>query len=126
MSKVAKIYNSKFEYHDDVSLEVRKKKTVDTLLTNPTRIPVWLDFVGCTILKDVVKTHKFLTPDHLTLAGFIDHLRTKNSISSERGLYIFINNKIPQLSSTLVEVYSKEKDEDGMLYITIRDENVFG
>jgi hypothetical protein len=121
-----KIYDSKSDFQEKVSLKIRREKTDQTLSQNTSRIPVWLDFRGCASLRDILSNHKFLTPDHLTVADFISHLRTKNKLSSENAMFVFINNKLPRMTSTLSEIYSDEKDEDGMLYITVKEESVFG
>ena len=48
-------------------------------------------------------------------------------MSSEKSIYLFINDKImPTTSALLGVIYEKHKHEDGFLYISYGGESTFG
>lgn len=69
---------------------------------------------------------KYLVPQNLTIGQFIYVIRQRLRLDSEKALFIFINGKIPTNTQTIIEIYEKEKDKDGFLYITYAQENTFG
>jgi GABA(A) receptor-associated protein len=84
------------------------------------------------------KTIKFLVPDEITLMNLLVLLRKRIKLESHESIYIFANiykNKSDNKKKDLVlccmvdsiaSVYSKYKDEDGMLYLSYSKENTFG
>ena len=69
---------------------------------------------------------KFLVPTNLSIGHFILILRSKMKLSSEKAIFLFVGNTIPQGTETIDVIYNRFKDPDGFLYITYSSENVFG
>ena len=70
---------------------------------------------------------KFLIPGDLTIGQFIYVIRKRVKLIETDSLFLFINDKTIPLSSSLISsVYEEHKDEDGFLYVSYCNENVFG
>lgn len=91
----------------------------------PDRIPVICEkSKNCKM--DEIDKHKYLVPIHLTCGQFIYVIRKRLNLSAEKAIFIIINGTIPPTSTNIAEIYYKNKNEDGFLYITYTSENVFG
>lgn len=93
----------------------------------PGRVPVILDDPD-NILKNSRK--KFLVPKYYTVQQFMCVVRNRNQIllNSKTALFLTLSgNCIPNSGMSLNELYNtKNKDEDGMLHMIVKKENVFG
>lgn len=71
---------------------------------------------------------KFLVNGDITIGQFLLIVRKKiTNINSTESLYFIIDNTLPPISSSLIELYNEKKDIDtNMLYITLCKENTFG
>lgn len=69
---------------------------------------------------------KYLVPVDLTVAQFIYVIRKRLKLDSEKAIFLFINGQIPTNSHNICDLYDKNKDEDGFLYVTYSLENTFG
>jgi GABA(A) receptor-associated protein len=67
-----------------------------------------------------------LVPNDLTVGQFQFVIRKRIKLDSQKALFIFINGKLPITSELLKNVYEKEKDDDGFLYVGYAGENTFG
>lgn len=91
----------------------------------PDRIPIICDKNKNCSMKEIDK-QKYLAPKDLTCGQFIYILRKRLHLPSEQAIFIMINGSIPPISRYMSEIYEKNKNEDGFLYITYTSENVFG
>lgn len=73
-----------------------------------------------------INKNKYLVPMTMTIGQFIFVIRKRLKMSSEKGLFLYINNHIPSSSRTFSEIYNIHKDGDYFLYITYSFENMFG
>ena len=72
-------------------------------------------------------THKkFLVPKTYTFSEFIQKIRRLIHLNREEGLFYFINNEIPLMSSNVNFLYYKYRNPNGLVYIRILRETVFG
>ena len=69
---------------------------------------------------------KYLVPRDLTIGQFIFIIRKRIELEPEKALFIFINNILPPTSQLVSEIYDKEVDDDGFLYVVFTGENTFG
>lgn len=110
--------NTTFEKRYEYSATIRKNY--------PNMVPIILS----TSAKDkVVKLtkSKYLVPQDLSLAKVMGNVRKYTNIDETQSIFLLIGNHvIPKLDSTAGELYSKYKDDDGFLYITVSIENTFG
>ena len=69
---------------------------------------------------------KYLVPIDLTVAQFIYVIRKRLKLDAEKAMFIFINGQVPTNSHMISDLYNKNKDPDGFLYVTYALENTFG
>lgn len=93
----------------------------------PDRVPVIVEKKkGCKDVPDLDK-NKFLVPKDITFSQFIYILRKRMNLQPHKGIFVFTNNKLVPGSSTMSDIYQRDKDpNDKMLYVTYSSESVFG
>ena len=74
----------------------------------------------------LIDKKKYLVPNDLTVAQFIYVIRKRLKLDSEKAMFIFINGQLPTNSHLICDLYEKNKDQDGFLYVTYALENTFG
>ena len=92
---------------------------------HPDRIPVIVKRGNKSTLENI-KKNKFLVPKLFTLQQFVHVIRRNLDLDSSTALFFFINNTLPKMTDTMLEIYNNYKSEDKFLYITYTDENTFG
>jgi len=91
----------------------------------PERVPIICERITPNIPE--IDRKKYLCPRDLSIANFMYVIRKRLKLSSEKSIYLFINDKIiPTTSSLLGVIYEKYKHEDGFLYISYGEESTFG
>lgn len=93
------------------------------LAKHPTRVPVWIEGYKGEIQID---RNKYLIEKDMMISNVIYIIRQRIKLSSKKAMFVFINNTIPPTSMTIGQLYSNEKSDNGMLYITYKCENTFG
>lgn len=94
------------------------------LIRYPDRIPIICEKAkSCNI---EINKNKYLVPMNLTIGQFIYVIRKRMYLGPEQAIYLFINGIIPPINVIISNLYDIYKDNDGFLYITYNDENVFG
>jgi len=91
----------------------------------PDRVPVIVKKVANSDIPDIDK-HKYLVPEDITIGQFMFILRKRLALSSEKAIFLFINNQIPIMSDIMINVFNKHKNNDGFLYMDYAGENTFG
>ncbi len=74
----------------------------------------------------VTESVKYLVPKTATVGQFVETIRKKTHMKSHQALFVFVNGVLPPTSSTMCDVYTTHKEEDGFLYVTYSLENTFG
>jgi len=69
---------------------------------------------------------KFLVPYDHTVGQFVAAIRSRCDIERYQSLFIFINNVLPPVASTMGDVYLEHRDTDGYLRVAYTIENTFG
>jgi len=47
-------------------------------------------------------------------------------LNPEQAIFLFVNDTLPPTAALMSQIYEKNKDEDGFLYVTYSGENTFG
>ena len=113
------------EFTKKLSLEERKVESEKMLAKYPDRVPAIIVLAKGTNLP-ALESSKYLIPSDLTVGHFIYVLRTKIKLRSEESIFLFTNGVLPPTGHIMSHVYEKHKSNDGFLYFTIAQENVFG
>ena len=110
--------NKSFDERLTESTNIRKKY--------PTRLPIIVErYNKCKNINNIDK-NKYLVPDDLTLGQFIFTIRKRLKLTPEKALFVFVNNSVMPSSLLIKEIYEKNKDKDGFLYMNYTGENTFG
>uniref|UniRef100_A0A8D0BK03 GABA type A receptor associated protein like 2 n=1 Tax=Salvator merianae TaxID=96440 RepID=A0A8D0BK03_SALMN len=88
-------------------------------------IEVIVEKVSGSQIVDIDK-RKYLVPSDITVAQFMWIIRKRIQLPSEKAIFLFVDKTVPQSSLTMGQLYEKEKDEDGFLYVAYSGENTFG
>jgi len=107
----------------------KHKKSISSKLIkdNPNYIPIEaVKSRNCRL--DCFDRKHLMVPCSFPFYLVIEHIRQKISkIDSSQALFCFVNNKsIVKPGTTVGEVYTKYKAEDGFLYVEFSDVNVYG
>ena len=107
------------------SFEERKKTSSYLMQKNENCIPIIFE-KGYNHQTIQFKKSKFIVSFYITIGQLIFIIRNYCSIEPFVSLFLFINGSIPSNSSMMIDIYNREKDEDGFLYIKYFTENTFG
>jgi GABA(A) receptor-associated protein len=70
--------------------------------------------------------HKYLVPGDIHVGEFVNIIRKRIKVDSQKAIFLLVNNILPPTASLISSVYNEHKDEDGFLYIVYTLENTFG
>jgi GABA(A) receptor-associated protein len=108
------------------SLEKRKEESTRIKEKYDERIPLIVLKDKTSTLPDIDR-YKFLAPHDITLGQFMYVVRKRIKLETHEALFFFVNeNVLVNSSQTMITIYDTHKDEDGFLYLTYCNENVFG
>jgi GABA(A) receptor-associated protein len=97
---------------------------------NPSHVPVYVySKIPNSYLPFRYETEmktKYLVPENLQMGQFVHTVRKHEHIDASKALFLYVNNNLPSVSTTLIELYNKHKDEDGCLKVILESENTFG
>jgi len=91
----------------------------------PDRYPIIITKSKTSSLVNLTKS-KYLVPGDITVGQFQYVIRNRINLRADQALFLFCNNKLPNISDTISNVYENLKSPDGMLYMIYTEESVFG
>ena len=94
-------------------------------LKYPDRVPVYVNKKENNDVPDIPK-HKYLVPKDMTLGNFVYILRKNMKLTSDKAIFVFINNKVPPTADMMGTLYNENSHEDGFMYIVYSGESTFG
>jgi len=106
-----------FEKRKEVAEKIRAKY--------PDRIPVIVEKAPKSDAPDIDKK-KYLVPADITVGKFVYEIRKHMKLNPEQAIFLFVNDTLPPTAAMMSQIYEKNKDEDGFLYVTYSGENTFG
>ena len=115
-------------FKDDNKTLYTKDEAIRVRTKYPDRIPVIVNrsrSAGSSVPE--IDKHKFLVPCDLTMGQLQYVIRKRLTLTSEKALFLFVNNTIPPTSTLISTIYEEYKDkETEFLYVTYAMENTFG
>ena len=118
-----------YEFQKRFTLEQRQEESLKIRKKYPDRIPIVAEVTQRVKRVNIkLKKNKFLVPkNNLSIGGFMSVLRKYvDGVSPNSALFLFINNELPPTSAFIAQLYEKNKDKDGFLYIEVSPESTFG
>lgn len=126
MGNITSIKEERKSFKNIRTYDERFSESQKILQKFPDRIPIIVEKSSyATTMSDIDK-NKYLVPDNLTMGQFAFVIRKRVKMPPEQALFFFIGQIIPAMNMQLNEIYVKNKDVDGFLYITYSNENTFG
>lgn len=113
------------DYRTSKTYEERTEESRKMRAKYPERIPVICQKTPQSTLSSLYKS-KYLVPKELTSSQFLFVIRKRLQLTSEKALFIFIEGALPSSALTFEELYATYKNNDGFLYVSYAEENVFG
>ena len=118
--------NKNFIFKQQFSLEKRQDESKKIREKYDTKIPIIVEKSKKTKLPNINKC-KFLVPENMTIGQFLHVLRRRIELDEKEAIFIFVgDNILPPTSALVSELYEQYKDQDGFLYMSYCNENVFG
>ena len=112
-------------YAEEVKFSVRREESRRILQKYPDRIPVICERGHGNSIAEIGK-RKFLVPKDLTIGQFVHLIRRRLNMRADEAMFVFVNQSLPRIHSSMEEVYARHRNEDGFLYIRYSGENAFG
>ncbi|XP_028289916.1 gamma-aminobutyric acid receptor-associated protein-like 2 [Gouania willdenowi] len=112
-------------FKEDHSHDHRCAEAVKICSKYPDRVPVIIEKVPGSQIVDIDK-RKYLVPSDITVGQLMCIIRKRIRLPSEKSIFLFVSRTVPQSSMTMGQLYDREKDEDGFLYVEYSGENTFG
>ncbi len=92
----------------------------------PDRIPVIMERAANSKNVPDIDRIKFLVPKDIIISQFTFIIRKRINITSEKAIFVYVNNVLPASSSVMSTIYEEHKNDDGFLYMKYAGENTFG
>eukprot|EP00118_Oscarella_pearsei_P028726 m.2783 g.2783 ORF g.2783 m.2783 type:complete len:126 (+) comp8898_c0_seq1:116-493(+) len=109
------------------SFASRKDEVSGIRIKFPSKVPVIVERYAKEKSLPLLDKTKFLVPQELTMSQFVTIIRNRLSLQPSQVIYFMVNNKnMPSMSTTMQEVYSRDKDNDGFLYMIYASHEFFG
>ena len=91
----------------------------------PDRIPIVVEKRKGSDAPNIDKS-KYLVPKDMAINQFIFIIRKRLKLEPSKALFITINGNLPVSNEQINNIYLREKNEDGFLYVIYSFENTFG
>jgi GABA(A) receptor-associated protein len=114
-----------FDFKTQYSFDHRFEEAQRIRRKYPNRIPVICE-KDCNADISTIDKNKFLIPDSLTVGQFSCVIRKRLKLRPETAMFIMVKDTLPSISTKILSLYEKYKDDDGFLYVKYKGEDIFG
>ncbi|GFX04401.1 gamma-aminobutyric acid receptor-associated protein-like 2 [Trichonephila clavipes] len=107
---------AEWKYKKRKSLASRKEESKEIRRLYPSSVPIILEKAPNGKVATAQK-EKYLVPRNLRVADLLLMVRKNIFLGADSSIYLIVGGKVLSPSWTMGEVFDKEKDEDGFLYL---------
>ena len=90
------------------------------------KVPIILHGLKFVAKNPTMPKTKFLVGENQILNEFLQVIKKYLFLKPSEALFFFVNGKIPLMNSKIRDLYERESDCDGFLYLDYSIEEVFG
>merc|ERR1711991_1190437 len=102
-------------FQEEHTFEKRQSEATRIRSKYPNRIPVICERADQSDIAEIDKK-KYLVPSDLTVGQFVYVIRKRIKLSSEKALFVFVQNVLPPTAALMSSVYEENQSDDGFLY----------
>jgi len=120
------ITKTKEEFQKIYPFNVRAEQSKNIREKYKGRVPIILHGLKFVRTNPSIPKTKFLVGENQLLNEFLQIIKKYLFLKPSDALFFFVNGKIPLMSCRLRDLYERESDSDGFLYLDYSIEEVFG
>ena len=113
------------KFKAEFAFVARQQESQRIRLKYPDRTPIICEKLN-NLTKNELDKKKYLVASDLTCGQFLYIIRKRMQLPAEKALFLFVKGIIPPIHTTLYDLDTRYRDDDGFLYLSYSEENVFG
>ncbi|KAF2349680.1 Autophagy protein Atg8 ubiquitin-like [Trinorchestia longiramus] len=114
-------------YRFQKPFEERSRESSELLKHDPDLLPLILEKAPTEKFLPPLDRKKFLLARSSTLGQLHSTIRYRLQLHQDQSFFLLVDGQhMPNLSSTIEQLYQEFKDEDGFLYLEYASQEVFG